>query len=75
MLVYGVNCKAPNFKLSLVIVEALSPAGAQSQILPKVLLMHDIYSFYHCSIQELKTLEMNEVFKELCVDGALKPKH
>ena len=44
MLVRGVDCKAPNFKLSPTIIEALDPAGAQSQILPKVLLMHDIHS-------------------------------
>lgn len=75
MLVWGVDCKKPNFKLSLAIAEALDPAIAQSQIIPKVLIMHNIHSFYHFSIQELKTLEINKPLKELCVDGALKPKH
>lgn len=75
MLVCGVDFNASNFKLILVIAKALDPAGAQSQIMPKILLMHDIHSFYHCSIQELRTLEMNEAIRELCVDGMLKPEH
>lgn len=37
--------------------------------------MHEIYSFYHYSIDKLKTLEMNEAYNKLCVDGALKPDH
>lgn len=37
--------------------------------------MHDIDSFYHYSIQELGTLEMNEAYNELCLDGVMKPKH
>lgn len=47
MLVRGVDYKAPKFKLSPAITEALDPASAQSQIPPKVLLVHDIPSFYH----------------------------
>ena len=56
-------------------MEVLDLVGAQFQIQPKVLLVHAIHSFYHCSIQELRNLEMNEASKELCVDGALKPEH
>lgn len=75
MLVRGVDYEAPNFKLSPTIVEMLDLVGAQSQILPKVLLVHNIRSYYKCSIQELGTHEMNEALSELCVNGILKPKH
>ena len=74
-MVHGVVCKSPMFKLSPTIAKILDPARVQSQILHKVLLVHDIHSFYHCSIQDLRTLEMNELFDKLCVDGILKPKH
>ena len=74
-MVHGVDYKALTFKMSLAIGKTLDPAGAQSQIPPKVLLVHNICLFYHCSIQDLGTLEMNEVFNELFVDGILKPKH
>ena len=60
MLVRGVEWKASNFKLASAIVESLDPNGALSQIPPKVLLMNDIREFFHCSIQELGTLEMDE---------------
>ena len=50
MLVCGVDCKAPTFKLSPTIIEALDPARAQSQITRKVLFVHDIHSFCHFSI-------------------------
>lgn len=75
MLIHRVDCKAPTFKLSLEIVETLDPIGAQSQVFPKVLLVHDIHCFYHCSIQELETLEMNQAFNELCINGVLKLEH
>ena len=78
MLVCGVDCKAipsPAFKLSQVVAETLDPARAQSHIPPKVLLVYEIKSFYHYSIQEMGTLEMKEAFNELCVDGVLKPEH
>ena len=41
MLVCGVYYKAPNFKLSPKIVDALDPTGAHSQILPKVFNFFD----------------------------------
>lgn len=47
MLIQGVDCKAPTLKLSPEVVEALDPASVQSHIPPKVLLIHDILSFYH----------------------------
>ena len=75
MLVHGVDCKVPTFKLCPTIVETLDPTRAQLEILPKVLLVHDICSFYHFSIQQLGTLEMNEVCNELCVDDILKLEH
>lgn len=50
MFIHGVDCKAPNFKLSPSIIEVFDPVGVESPILPKVLLVHDIYSFYHYSI-------------------------
>ena len=75
MLVHGVDCKVPIFKLSSKIVEALEPAKEKSQIPPKVLLFHDICSFYYYSIHKLGKQEMNEAYNKLCVDGSLKPKH
>ena len=36
MLIRGVDIKAPNFKLSPAIAEALDPTGVQSKIIPKV---------------------------------------
>ena len=49
----------PKFKLHLVIVEEKDPMGAHSQIPPKVLLIHDIQTFCHCSSQELGRFELN----------------
>ncbi len=42
MLVCGVNCKAPYFKLSLAIVKVLDPASTL-KFHPKVLLVHDLF--------------------------------
>ena len=69
------DCKSPMLKLSPTITKILDPARVQSQILPKVLLVHDIHSFYNCCSQDLRTLEMSKFFDKLCVDGILKPKH
>src|SRR4029434_11259044 len=49
--------------------------GAQSQIPPKVLLINDIRTHFLCTVQEIGTLDMDTVFAELCVDGALKPEY
>lgn len=49
MLIHGVDCKAPNFKLSLAITKVLNLASANSQIPSKVLLICDIHYFYHYS--------------------------
>ena len=75
MLVKGVEWKAPNFKLIVAVSESLDPYSAQSQILPKVLLINDIKTHFKCTIQELRTLEMDNALAEMCVDGVLKPKH
>ena len=40
----------PKFKLNPMIAEELDPVGVYSQIPPKLLLIHDIRSFYHYSI-------------------------
>lgn len=60
---------------SLEIVEVLDLAGAQSQIIPKVLLVYVMCSYYHYSIQELGTHEMNKALNKLCVNGILKLEH
>ena len=75
MLVKGVEWKAPNFKIVSAVVESLDPYGAQSQILPKVLLINDIRTHFKCIVQELGTLEMDNALAEMCVDGSLKPEH
>ena len=75
MLVHGVEWKAPNFKLTPIVVETLDLSGVQSQIHPKVLLINDICSHFKCVIQDIGTLEMDECLKELCIDGVLKPEH
>ena len=75
MLVRRVEWKEPNFKLVPTIAKTLDPSGAQSQILPKVLLINDIRTHFKCSIQEIGTLEMDVSLGELCVNGVIKPKH
>ena len=75
MLVWGVEWKAPNFKLSSTIVETLDPTKAQSQIPSNVLLINNIYSDFHYAIQDIKTLEMDGTLKRLCINGVLKPEH
>ena len=75
MLVCGTEWKAPDFKLTPVIVESIDPTGAQSKTPSKVLLINEIYSHFHYTILELGTLEMDESLNALSVDGALKPKN
>ena len=67
--------RLPGFKLSLTIVETLDPFKAQSQIPSKVLLINDIHSHFHCVIQDIGTLEMDESLKTLCLNGVLIPEH
>ena len=75
MLVRGTKWKALDFKLTLAIAESIAPIGAQSKIPAKVLLINEIRSHFHYTIQELGTLEMDETLNVLSVDGSLKPKH
>ena len=75
MLVWGIEWKAPNFKLVLVIAESLDANGAQSQIPPMVLLINYIYTHFKCVVQKIGTLEMDSALGEMCVDGTLKPEH
>ena len=75
MLVKCMEWKAPNFKLVPVITESLDSNGAQSQILPKLLLINDIHTHFKCVEKEIGTLAMDSVLGEICIDGALKPKH
>ena len=60
MLVYGVEWKALEFKLTPTVPKTLDPSGAQSQIPPKVLLINDIHSHFKCVRKEIGTLEMDE---------------
>ncbi|GLJ50222.1 hypothetical protein SUGI_1069110 [Cryptomeria japonica] len=75
MLVKGVEWTSPNFKLVPAIAESLDPSGAQSRIPSKVLLINDIRTHFKCTIQELRTLEMDNALSQLCVDKTLKPEH
>ena len=75
MLVKGVEWKVPNFKIVPAVAESFDPHGAQSQILPKVLLINDIRTHFKFTIQELGTLGMDNALVEMCTDGSLKPKH
>ena len=75
MLVCGMEWKALDFKLTLVIAENVNPIRAQSQIPTKVLLINNIRSHFHCVVQELGTLEMDETLNAMSVYRALKPKH
>ena len=72
MLVKGVEWRAPNFKLVPVGAESLDPNGAQSQIPPKVLLINDIRTHFKYTIQEIRTLEMDNALAEMSVDGTLE---
>lgn len=49
--------------------------GAHSMIPLKVLLVHDVRSFYHCPIQDLRTLEMDEAYLAMYDNRALNPEH
>ena len=75
MLIKGVEWKAPNFKSVPTIAKSLDPHGAQSKIPPKVLLINDIRTHSKCTIQEIRTLEMDNSLAEMSVDGALKLEH
>ena len=75
MVVFGVEQKAPYFKLTHAIDEALDLSGAQSQIPPKVLLINDIQTHFKCVIQEIDTLKMGDALDKLCVNGVLKLEH
>ena len=75
MLVCGIEWKAPDFKLSPTITERIDPTKVQSRILSKVLLINEIHSNFHCTIQEIGTLEMDETLSALSVNGVLKPEH
>ena len=75
MLVRGVEWKAPNFKLVPAIAESIDPNGAQSQTLPKVILINDICTHFKCSIQELGNLEIDNTLGEMSINGSLKPEH
>ena len=74
MLVCGTEWKAPDFKLIPATIKSTDHAGAQSKIPSKVLLINDIHSHFHCTIQEIGTLEMDETLKALSVDGVLRLK-
>ena len=74
MLVCGMKWKVPNFKLTPSIAKSIDPVKEQSKIPSKVLLINDICSHFHYTIQEIGTLEMDETLKALSVDGALKLK-
>ena len=74
MLVKGVQWKAPNFKLVLVVTESLDSHGAQSKIPPKVLLINDIRTHFKWTIQEIGTLEMENALAKMSLDGTLKLK-
>ena len=73
MLVHGMEWKALYFKLCPTIVESLDPIRAQLRIPSKVLLINDICSYFHYTIQEIGILEMDETLKSLSVNGVLKP--
>lgn len=74
-LIHGAECELLAFKINQAIAELLDPIGAQSKIPSQVLLVHDICSYYYCSIQELGTHEMHEALNELSMNGALKLEH
>ena len=61
--------------ISNAIAEEKDPKGAHSEIPPKVLLIHDVRSFYHYSIQEFGNFELDQAFSVFCENGALEPKH
>ena len=75
MLVHVVEWKAPYFKLSLAIVKTPDPTGAQSEIPSKLLLVNEIFSYFHYKIKDIGPLEMDETLEKLCVNGMLKLEH
>ena len=75
ILVHGTKWKVSDFKLTPTIIENVDPTRAQSWIPAKVFLINDIRSHFHCTIQDLGTLEMDETLNAMSEDRALKPKH
>ena len=75
MLVQGVEWKIPYFKPTPVVAKTLDPSGAQSQIRPKALLVNNICTHFKCVIQEIGTLEMDDLLGQLCVNRVLNPEH
>ena len=75
MLVRNTVYEALKFKLHPKIKEKTYPMGTHSQIPKMVLLISDIHTFYHCSIQELGTLELNQAYEAMCLDENLILEH
>lgn len=72
MLVKISDCLRPKFKLYPMIAEEKDPQGAHSCIPHKVLLIHNVRSFYHCSIKELGNFELDQAYGALCENDVLK---
>lgn len=72
MLIKNASYIPPKFKLYPVIAEEKDSQGALSTISPKVLLIHDVRSFYHYSIQELGNFELDQAYNALCENEVLK---
>ena len=73
MLLHGMEWKEPNFKVCPTIPKSIDPTGAQSRIPSKLLLINDIHSHFHCTIQEIGTLEIDETLNALIMNGMLNP--
>lgn len=46
--------------------------GVLSSILPKVIMTHDVISFYMCKVGEVRDYEIREAYEKLCDEGTLK---
>lgn len=75
MLVKSLDCTPSKFQLYPKIGEEKYPQGSHSSIPPRVLLIHDIRSFYHYFIQELGNLKLDQACAVLCENDVLKLEH
>lgn len=71
-LVKSDSCPPPKFHAILDISMKGDSMGVLSLIPPKVIMMHDVGSYYMCTIGEIGDYEIREAYDKLCNGGIMK---
>ena len=50
----------------------IDESSALSSISPMVLLVCQIWTFYHCKMSKVRDQEPRETYEKICIDGNLK---